>query len=166
MSLPVRFVRAHPFAVFVVLACGFGWAQFLLSAFGVGSAPDQIPLGPFVGAVIVTSIQGGEVRRAWWLRIRTVRIPVRWIAVVTLIPIAVHVAIMLVNHGFGAPLPTSAQLADWPNIPVVLVAMLVLSVSEKKPAGPRSRDRCCWKSTVWVRAGSCWERFGRSGICR
>jgi hypothetical protein len=126
MSSPVRFVRAHPFAVFAVLACGFGWAQFLLSAFGVGLAPDQIPLGPFVAAVIVTAMQGGDVRRAWWRRIRTVRIRLRWLAVVTFVPIAVHVAIVLVNHGFGAPLPTSAQLADWPNIPVVFVAMLVL----------------------------------------
>jgi membrane protease YdiL (CAAX protease family) len=121
-----RFVRAHPFVVFAVLACLVGWAQYLLSAFGIGLAPDQIPIGPFVAAVIVTSVQGRDVRQAWWRRIRRVRIAGRWLAVVTLVPIVVHVAIVLVNRGFGAPLPTSSQLADWPNIPIVFVAMLVL----------------------------------------
>ncbi len=126
MTSPARVVRAHSFAVFAALACLIGWIQFPLSWFGVGSAPDQIPLGPLVAALIVTSIQGRDARRAWWLTIRSVRIPRRWLAVVTLVPIAVHVAIVLVNHVFGAPLPTSAQLADWPNIPVVFLAMLVL----------------------------------------
>jgi membrane protease YdiL (CAAX protease family) len=123
---PTRFVRAHPFAMFGVLACLVGWAQYLFRAVGVGSAPDQIPLGPLVAAVIVSSVQGREFRQVWWRRIRSVRIPWRWLAVVTVVPIAVHLAIVFVNHAFGAPLPTSSQLADWPNIPIVFVVMLVL----------------------------------------
>jgi hypothetical protein len=126
MTSLTRFVRAHPFAVFAVLACLIGWAQYLLSAVGVGSAPAQIPLGPFVAAVIVTSIRGRDVRRSWWHTIRKVSIARRWLAVVTLAPIVVHVGIVLVNRGFGAPLPTSNQLAEWPNIPIVFVVMLVL----------------------------------------
>ena len=126
MTTPIRFVRAHPFAAFAGLACLFGWAQFLLSALGIGSAPDQIPAGPFVAAAIVTAIQGSEVRQAWWRRVRSVRIAGGWLIAVAVLPIAIHVTIVLVNHGFGAPLPTSSQLANWPNVPVAFVAMLLL----------------------------------------
>lgn len=126
MTTPTRIIRGHPFAAFTVVACLLGWAQYLLSALGIGSAPEQIPLAPFIAAAIVTSMQGGHVRQAWWRGVRSVRIAGRWLAVVTLAPIAVHVMIVLVNHAFGAPLPTSDQLADWPNIPVVFVVMLVL----------------------------------------
>lgn len=126
MPSPTRFVRTHPFAVFAVLSCVFGWAQYLLSALGVGSAPQQIPFGPFIAAVIVTAVQGRGVRRAWWRTLRGVRIAGRWLGVVTLVPVAVHLAIVAVNHGFGAPLPTSTQLGAWPEIPIVFVVMLVL----------------------------------------
>ena len=37
MTSPIRVVRSHPFAVFAVMACLFGWAQYLLSALGVGA---------------------------------------------------------------------------------------------------------------------------------
>ena len=40
-------------------------------------------------------------------------------------PIALIVLIVLANHGFGAPLPTSDQLADWPQVPVTFLVMLV-----------------------------------------
>ncbi len=126
MTTLSRITRRHPFAAFTVLACLLGWAQYLLSALGIGSAPEQIPIAPFAAAAIVTSIQGRACRQAWWRRIRRVGIAPRWLAVVALAPIVVHVTIVLVNHAFGAPLPTSAQLADWPTVPVVFVAMLVL----------------------------------------
>ncbi len=41
-------------------------------------------------------------------------------------PIALHVLIVLVNGGLGAPLPTSDQLADSWQVPGMFVVLLVL----------------------------------------
>jgi membrane protease YdiL (CAAX protease family) len=46
--------------------------------------------------------------------------------VAVLVPIAVHVVNVLLNHLMGAPLPTLAQLSHWPDVPVAFVVMLVM----------------------------------------
>ena len=47
-------------------------------------------------------------------------------ALAVLAPILVHVSIVMINHGLGAPLPTTEQLSRWPEIPVTFLVMLVL----------------------------------------
>jgi len=42
--------------LFAILACILGWAQFIASALGAKIAPENLPLGPLVAAVITAAI--------------------------------------------------------------------------------------------------------------
>lgn len=42
------------------------------------------------------------------------------------VPALVHVVNVVINHGLGAPLPSPAQLSQWPDVPVAFLDMLVL----------------------------------------
>jgi hypothetical protein len=121
-----RLIRSRPLLAFVVLACLVGWLPYLLAAGGVGSEPENLPLGPLVAAAIVTACCGRDALATWWRRVRSIRLPLVWLAVALLLPVAMHTVQVLINHGFGAPLPTSAQLAGWTSVPVSFVMMLIL----------------------------------------
>ncbi len=126
MSSLAQLVRRHPLSAFAVLACLFGWMVYGLAAFGVGSNPENMPLGPVMAALVVTSCQGRGALFAWG---RTLRqwVATPWLYVVAIgAPIALHVLIVLVNHVFGAPLPTAGQLGAWPGVPVTFLVMLVM----------------------------------------
>jgi hypothetical protein len=118
-------VRRHPFISFTALACAFGWGIFIAAGLGFGSNPDNMPLGPLLAAAIVAGFQGRAAFRAWARKLRSWSAPPRWYAVAILVPIAVDTGIVLVNHMFGAPLPTAAQLGDWPNALAAFVIMLI-----------------------------------------
>jgi CAAX protease family protein len=126
VSALAHLVRRYPVSAFMVLACLFGWSPYILAAVGIGTNPSNMPLGPVIAALIVTSVQGRDALFAWGRRLR------RWTAspwlyvVAFASPILINVVIVLVNHGFGAPLPTSSQLGTWPEIFVNLLVMLVM----------------------------------------
>lgn len=126
MSSLVQLLRRHPLSAFAVLACLFGWMVYGFAALGIGSNPENMPLGPAMAALVVTSCQGRAALFAWG---RTLR---RWAAspwlyvVAVGAPIALHLLIVAINHGFGAPLPTADQLSAWPEIPVTFVVMLFM----------------------------------------
>lgn len=126
MSALAQLVRRHPISAFAVLACLFGWMAYGLAFAGIGSNPENMPLGPAMAAFVVTSCQGRTALFAWG---RTLR---RWVAspwlylVAVGAPIVLHVLIVAMNHVFGAPLPTADQLGAWPEVPVTFLAMLVL----------------------------------------
>jgi hypothetical protein len=124
--MTTRLIRSHPLPAFVLLACLIGWLPYLLAAVGVGSNPENLPLGPLAAAAIVTACRGREAPTTWWRRVRSVRLPLVWLAVALLLPAAMHAVQVLINHGFGAPLPTSAQLADWTSVPGLFVVFLIL----------------------------------------
>ena len=126
MSALARIVRTYPITVFAVLACLFGWGIFIAAGLGLGSHPDNMPLGPLFAALVVVSCQGRKELFAWGRRLRRWGAAPKWYAVAVLTPIAVHVVDVLVNHWFGAALPTAAQLAHWPDVPVAFVVMLVM----------------------------------------
>ena len=126
MSTFVQLIRRHPVSAFFVLACAFGWLVYGLAAVGIGSNPDNMPLGPAMAALAVTSCQGREALFAWGRSLRRWAAS-PWLYVVAIGgPIALHVLIVLVNHLFGAPLPTGAQLAAWPEVPVTFLVMLLM----------------------------------------
>jgi membrane protease YdiL (CAAX protease family) len=125
MTNPIRLIRAHPMLSFTALACLFGWWRYIAAAFGLGSDPGNDPLGPGVAALVVVACQGRASLATWWRRLRTWRASPAWYAVAVLVPLAVHVIIVLINHGLGAPLPTTAQLGQWPDIPLIFVVNLV-----------------------------------------
>ncbi len=126
MPGPARIIRTYPVSSFAVLACLFGWSIFICAWLGLGSNPDNMPLGPLLAAFVVASCQGRASLAAWGRRLRSWGAAPRWYAVAVLTPVAVHVVDVLVNHVFGAPLPTAAQLAHWPDVPVAFVVMLVM----------------------------------------
>ena len=126
MSAVTALVRKYPIVSFMVLACLFGWSPFILAAVGIGTDPSNMPLGPAAAALVVTAVQGRSALFAWGRRLR------RWAAspwlyvVAFASPMLINVSIVLANHGFGAPLPTSSQLANWPEIFVNVLIMLVM----------------------------------------
>lgn len=126
MSTPTQLVRTYPISSFALLACLFGWLVYGLAGLGLGSHPENMPLGPALAALVVTSCQGRGALRAWGGSLR------RWAASPWLYllavgaPIVLHVSIVFVNHLLGAPLPSATQLGAWPEVPVTLLAMLVL----------------------------------------
>ena len=119
-------VRRYPVLSFVALACLFGWVIWIAIFLSGGSGGGNLPIGPIVAALIVASCQGRDALRAWARRLRSWRAAPRWYLLALLGPIALHVLIVLVNGGLGAPLPTSDQLADWWQVPGMFVVLLVL----------------------------------------
>jgi membrane protease YdiL (CAAX protease family) len=126
MTTPVRLVREHPMLSFAVLACLFGWSNYIAAAFGVGSDPGNQPVGPVVAALVVVACQGRGSLSGWWRQLRGWRASPGWYALAFLVPLAVHVINVLINHALGAPLPTMAQLGHWPDLLPTFVVMLVL----------------------------------------
>jgi membrane protease YdiL (CAAX protease family) len=122
----MSYARRFPLTAYFFLACLIGWYPFAATFLTGGSGAENFPLGPGIAAFVVLACLGREELRAWGRRLRDWRAPVRWYAVALLVPIALQLLIVLVNHGLGAPLPTSEQLADWPQVPVTFVAMLIL----------------------------------------
>lgn len=126
MPTPVQLVRQHPLWSFAALACLFGWMPYILAAAGVGANPENMPLGPIIAALIVTSCQGRSELRSWGRLLRSWAAS-PWLYLLAIgAPILLDVTIVLANHVLGAPLPTSAQLGDWSVVPVTFLAMLVL----------------------------------------
>lgn len=119
-------VRGFPLVSYVVLACLFGWSLYLLSFLTGGWNATNLPPGPLLAALVVLSCQGREDLRRWGRRIRSWRAPSSWYVVAVLVPVALHLLIVGLNHAWGAPLPTSGQLAQWPQVPVMFVIMLVI----------------------------------------
>ena len=70
--------RAFPMLLFAVLACILGWAQFIASALGARIAPENLPIGPLVAAVITAVILGRSELKAWWRQLLNFRASVGW----------------------------------------------------------------------------------------
>lgn len=118
-------VRRYPLVSYLVLACLVGWNSHIRAALHGGWEAENFPLGPIIAAFIVVSCQGREQRRAWWRQVRSWRVSPRWYALALVVPLVIQVLIVFVNHGLGAPLPTSGQLADSWEVPITFVMMLV-----------------------------------------
>ncbi len=122
---PVLIARKYPLVSFFLLACLFGWSFYIVDFLTGGSGAENLPLGPIIATLIVVSCQGRAELRSWGRSLRDWRAAPRWYLLALLAPIALTVLIVLVNNAFGAPLPTSDQLADWPQVPVTFLTMLV-----------------------------------------
>lgn len=121
----VTIVRRAPLLSFFVLACLFGWSPYIVTFLTGGSGAENLPLGPVFATLVVVSCQGRTELRSWGRRLRSWRAAPRWYLLAVLAPVALQLLIVLANHGFGAPLPTADQLADWPQVPVTFITMLV-----------------------------------------
>jgi membrane protease YdiL (CAAX protease family) len=154
MTTPVQLVRRYPISAFAVLACFFGWMPYTLAALGIGTHPENMPLGPAIAVLVVASCQGREALFAWGRSLR------RWAASPWLYAVAfgapalLQVTIVLVNHLLGAPLPTLAQLGVWPEVPVTFLLMLV-AVGLGEEAGWSA-----FAAPVLLRRFGLWGAFG------
>ena len=119
-------IRRFPLTAFVVLACLFGWSIWIGIFLSGGHGGGNLPLAPLMAVLVVAPCQGRDAFREWWLRFRSWRAAPRWYLLALLGPIVLHVVIVLVNAGLGAPLPTPGQLADWWQVPGMFVVLLVL----------------------------------------
>ena len=118
--------RALPILLFAVLACILGWSQYIAAWLGARIAPDNIPLGPLVAAVITALILGASELKAWWRQLLNFRASVGWYILALAAPALIIAAAVLANHAFGAPLPTAAQLSGWTAIPLNFAIMLLM----------------------------------------
>lgn len=117
MAYAVRqFVRERPLACFVPLAFLLSWYPWLI-ALAMGRTTGPNPLGPFVAALILTATgEGWPAVKELLHRIVRARVGLRWYAMAFGLPAALVIASVAANTLFGAPWPTSAQLAGWPEM--------------------------------------------------
>lgn len=118
-------VRRFPLVAFFLLACLIGWTPYLITFLAGGSGAENFPLGPALATLLVVSCLGRAELRAWGRQIRSWSAPWRWYLLALLVPFAVTLLIVSVNHAFGAPWPTPGQLAEWPDAVGTFVAMLI-----------------------------------------
>ena len=122
---PLSLVRRFPLVTYLLLACLLGWSPYLVTFLTGGSGAENLPLGPVVATLVVVSCQGRDELRTWARRVRSWRAGTGWYALAVLVPMVLQLLIVVANHGWGAPLPTSGQLAEWPQVPVTFLTMLI-----------------------------------------
>jgi CAAX protease family protein len=125
MNTILRPIRNYPIAAFVVLACLFGWIQFIAYAFGADIVPDGMPVGPIVAALIVAACLGRAEFREWARRLTTFGAGIGWYALALVAPIAIITMVALANYSLGATPPTASQLAIWTELPGTFVFFLI-----------------------------------------
>ncbi|HEY6071935.1 MAG TPA: CPBP family glutamic-type intramembrane protease, partial [Anaerolineales bacterium] len=126
MSAIARALRTYPVAWFTGFACILGWIFYILGSLGVNvGTPSNMPLGVVVAAAAVAAVMGRSVLKEWGRLLLTLRASLGWYLLAIGAPVIIMLVIVLLNHAFGAPLPTSAQLSRWTELPLTLLFMLV-----------------------------------------
>jgi membrane protease YdiL (CAAX protease family) len=126
MTTLTRPIRTYPLTFFIVFACLLGWVQYIAVALGVQKAPpDNVPFGVIIAAAIVAASMGRIEWKEWVRTLMAFRTSLGWYALAILAPVVVIVAAVLANHALGAPLPTPAQLAKWPDLAGWFVFFLI-----------------------------------------
>ncbi|HSE13145.1 MAG TPA: type II CAAX endopeptidase family protein [Rudaea sp.] len=116
--MSLRFsVRARQAPLFFILAFVLSWYPWLLGMLGVPKASGINPLGVFAGALIVAGLSEGWAGiKALLARLVRWRVGWGWFAAAIGIPVVTVALACALNVAFGAPEPTAAQWAQWPDI--------------------------------------------------
>jgi membrane protease YdiL (CAAX protease family) len=132
MPSPRRFFRDHPLATFLPLAFALSWYPWLI-ALAQGRSTGPNPLGPFVAALLVLGVgTGWPAVKALLASMLRVRVAPHWHALAFGLPAAIVAACLAINHALGAPWPTAAQLAQWPDmIEPFLIILLFVALGEE-----------------------------------
>ena len=125
MTAILRPIRNYPIVAFAILACLFGWVQFIAYVFGADIIPDGMPLGPIIAATIVAACLGRSEFKEWGRRLITFRTGIGWYALAFVAPIVIITVVALGNYALGAALPTPSQLAIWTELPGTFVFFLI-----------------------------------------
>jgi membrane protease YdiL (CAAX protease family) len=124
----IRLVRRAPLASFLTLSCLLSWWPGALQAAGVPvPGPPVTGFGPFLAAVLVLAATRGRAGIGRLLRsmVRW-RVPVRAVLAALTLPLLVSGAAILLTVALGGARPSDSQLAQWPNIPVLLLLVLLV----------------------------------------
>ncbi len=120
-------LRRRPLAAFFVLSCLFSWWPAALDALGWASSGGLAGFGPFVAAVLVLALTEGRggvrdllVRMVRW------RVAPRAYAMAIGIPVVITGAAIALTLASGGAAPSGSALGGWREIPVLLLAMLVI----------------------------------------
>lgn len=125
MNTILRPIRNYPIVAFAILACLFGWVQFIAYAFGADLVPDGMPLGPIVAALIVAACLGRDEFKEWGRRLITFRAGIGWYALAIIAPIVIITVVAWANYAIGATPPTASQLAIWTELPGTFIFILI-----------------------------------------
>lgn len=119
-------IQKYSMVYFYILACFFGWILYIIAPFTGIDHPENIPLGPVVGLLVVLAFAGSTERQYWISKLRTKRTSRIFYAIAAAMPIVLVLISVGFNRAFGAPLPT---LDQWKTglieAPVVFVLMLI-----------------------------------------
>jgi membrane protease YdiL (CAAX protease family) len=126
MSSLAQPIRTYPLLSFTLFACLFGWVFFIAKGFGANVEPLAMPLAPLLAAVIVAAAGGRAELRTYWRQLKRFRTSPWWYVLALVAPVAIIVAVVLLNSALGAPRPTSSQLGEWTGLPVTFVFFLIL----------------------------------------
>jgi membrane protease YdiL (CAAX protease family) len=119
MNAVILWIKHHPLASFFALAYALSW-------WSVPFDGTQFAFGPLLAAIAVTALIGGKAELMTWLRRCTQwRAGLGWYALALLLPFGINAIAAALAVVLGAPVPTAAQLARWPEMFVVFALYLV-----------------------------------------
>jgi membrane protease YdiL (CAAX protease family) len=150
-----RLFREHPLVTFLPLAFALSWYPWLI-ALAQGRSTGPNPLGPFAAALLVTAIGlGWRDVKAQLARLVRGRVALRWYALALGLPVALVAACVGINAAFGAPWPTAAQLAGWPELVEKFLFIFLFIALGEEPGWrgfllPRLAQRLGWQRASLV----------------
>jgi uncharacterized protein len=119
MNTVILWIKGRPLASFFVLAYALSW-------WSVPVDGTQFAFGPLLAAIVVSAVVGGRAELMAWLRRCTQwRAGLGWYALALLLPFGINASAATLAVLFGAPVPSAAQLARWPEMFLVFTLYLV-----------------------------------------
>jgi len=121
MTIGIALAKRHPLVTFFTLTYLISWLPLL---FGGGN----FPFGPLIATLIVVALIGGKTElKAWWGRVSRWRGGVGWYTLAILLPFAINGVAAVLAVLLGAPFPSAAAIARWPELlitfPLYLIAL-------------------------------------------
>jgi uncharacterized protein len=121
-------VRRHPLISFFVLAYALSWWLWILYAFEITFLGPIFALGPFLAAIIVSTLTGGKASlKALLSRMVRWRVAPVWYAVALLVPVAIALVAAVFNVLLGAQAPSSVELGGWTGLFSTFLILLLIS---------------------------------------
>lgn len=119
MNVVILWIKGHPLTSFFVLAYALSW-------WSVPVDGTIFAFGPLLAAIAVSALIGGKAELIAWLRRCTQwRASLGWYALALLLPFGINAFAAALTVLLGAPMPTAAQLARWPEMFLVFALYLV-----------------------------------------
>jgi membrane protease YdiL (CAAX protease family) len=119
MNVVILWIKHHPLVTFFILAYALSW-------WSVPVDGTQFAFGPLLAAILLSVLIGGKAELMAWLRRCTHwRAGLGWYALALLLPFGIIASAAALAVLLGAPMPSAAQLARWPEMFLVFMLYLV-----------------------------------------